>query len=172
MPKERDGIWLGGYGADLWGEHNAAQIHKNDKVNDYLLEKYLNEYIEWHKSTHRFHETYDSDMSKQKRLIIQKWAWASVGFCFGAIIINPNFTHRHSYYLRRTWPLVMSAVGYQWGKKVENENMTMTLMRMNDYFPLEVKRALQTKDFRHLAAFDYKNPGRTLFDEATGKSLS
>ena len=66
----------------------------------------------------------------------------------------------------------MSAVGYQWGKKVENENMTITLMRMNDYFPLEVKRALQTKDFRHLAAFDYKNPGRTLFDTETGKSLS
>ena len=111
-------------------------------------------------------------MRKQKRLICQKWFWAATGFCFGAMIINPNFTHRHSYYLRRTWPVVMSAVGYQWGKKVETENLTCMMMRMNDYFPLEVKRTLQTKDFRHLANFDYKNPGRQLFDSETGKSLS
>ena len=69
MPKERDGVWLGGYGADIFGETNTAQIHKNDKVNDFLLQKYLNEYIDWHKTNHRFHDSYDSDMSKHKRLI-------------------------------------------------------------------------------------------------------
>ena len=70
MPKERDGFWMGGYGSDIWGEHNAAQVHKDDRVNDFLYEKYLNEYINWHKTNHRFHETYDSDMSRQKRLIV------------------------------------------------------------------------------------------------------
>ena len=50
--------------------------------------------------------------------------------------------------------------------------MTNMLLQMNDYFPLEVRRAMQTKDFRHLQTFNYKNPGRQLFDEKTGKSLS
>ena len=45
---------------------------------------------------------------------------------------------------------------------------------MNDYFPLEIKRALQDKDFRHLALFDLDEVSkkRQLFDPATGKSLS
>ena len=49
-------------------------------------------------------------------------------------------------------------------------------MRMNDYLPLEVKRSLRDKDFRHLALFDLdehlKNGKRKMFDEATGKALS
>ena len=46
------------------------------------------------------------------------------------------------------------------------------LLQMYDYMPIEVKRTMQSKDFRHLALFDYRNPGRQLFDEKTGKSLS
>ena len=36
MPKERDGVWMGGYGSDIWGEHNSAQVHKDDRVNDFF----------------------------------------------------------------------------------------------------------------------------------------
>ena len=46
------------------------------------------------------------------------------------------------------------------------------LLRMNDYFPLEVRRALRTDDYRYLALFDANSPGRELFDDVTGKSLS
>ena len=50
----------------------------------------------------------------------------------------------------------------------------MTL-KMNEYFPLEIKRALRDKDFRHIALFDLKQEiesGRQVFDPVTGKSLS
>ena len=45
---------------------------------------------------------------------------------------------------------------------------------MNDYFPLEIKRGLRDKDFRHFALFNLEEEAkkRKLFDEATGKSLS
>ena len=48
------------------------------------------------------------------------------------------------------------------------------MLKMNDYFPLEVKRALRDQDFRHLALFDLEQAAkdRKLFDEKTGKSLS
>ena len=46
------------------------------------------------------------------------------------------------------------------------------MLKMHDYLPLEVKRTLQSKDFRHMAIFDWENPGRRLFDETSGKSLS
>ena len=48
------------------------------------------------------------------------------------------------------------------------------MLKMNDYFPLEVKRALQDKDFRHLGLFDPEEVSKTrmLFDPVTGKSLS
>ena len=50
--------------------------------------------------------------------------------------------------------------------------MLNMLMKMHDYFQLEVKRAMQDKDYRHMALFDWHNPGRKLFDDVTGKSLS
>ena len=49
------------------------------------------------------------------------------------------------------------------------------MLKMHDYFPLEIKRALQDKDFRHLGLFNPSEEGkagRVLFDARTGKSLS
>ena len=46
------------------------------------------------------------------------------------------------------------------------------MLKMYDYLPLEVKRTLQSKDFRHMALFDWEQPDRILFDERSGKSLS
>ena len=52
--------------------------------------------------------------------------------------------------------------------------MVFTMLRMNDYFPLEIKRALRDKNFRHIALFDLEAAAkeRQLFDPVTGKSLS
>ena len=102
----------------------------------------------------------------------QTWGLALAGAGFAAVVINPNFTQRRSYYVRKIVPLLTGTIAYQWGYRCENVHMTNMLLQMNDYFPLEVRRAMQTKDFRHLQTFDYKNPGRQLFDEKTGKSLS
>ena len=48
------------------------------------------------------------------------------------------------------------------------------MLSMNDYFPMEIKRSLQDKDFRHLALLDLEesNKSRQMFDPITGKSLS
>ena len=111
-------------------------------------------------------------MSKQKLMHYQTWALTLGGVAFAAVVINPNFTQRRSYYVRKLVPFMFGVVFYQFGYRCENVHMTNMLLQMNDYFPLEVRRAMQTKDFRHLQTFDYKNPGRQLFDEKTGKSLS
>ena len=172
MSKERDGIWLGGVGSDIFGEHQVAQLAKADRVNDFLLLKYLGDYLSWHAANHRFHDEFKADWTRQKRLQWYTYGLSAGGFIFAATVVNPNFTHRNSYYLRRTWPVFFAMIGYQWGRKLESHNLLCTMLRMNDYFPLEVKRALQTKDFRHLQTFNYKNPDRVLFDSETGKSLS
>ena len=65
---ERDGIWLGGFGSDIFGEHLVAKIAKADPVADYLFVRYLQDYLKWHHSNHHFHETFISDVNKQKRL--------------------------------------------------------------------------------------------------------
>ena len=66
----------------------------------------------------------------------------------------------------------MAIFGYTFGRKVYLDHMTLVNLKMYDYFPMEVKRALRTQDYRYLELFDYKNPGRELFDPETGKSLS
>ena len=63
-------------------------------------------------------------------------------------------------------------VGVAWAKKKESDAILECMLRNYDYFPLEVKRTLQTKDHRHMVDFDYKNSSRQLFDSITGKSLS
>ena len=45
------------------------------------------------------------------------------------------------------------------------------MLKNYDYFPLEVKRTLQDKDFRHIMLFDWENPGRQLYCEKSGKAL-
>ncbi len=42
---ERDSIWLGGVGSDIFGEEGTARQLVEDNVNDHLRNKYLSEYI-------------------------------------------------------------------------------------------------------------------------------
>jgi hypothetical protein len=74
--------------------------------------------------------------------------------------------------LRKISVLGFGLIGYAWGRKKQDFHLLNMLLKMHDYFPLEIKRALQSKDFRHVALFDWENPGRKLFDDVTGKSLS
>ena len=68
--------------------------------------------------------------------------------------------------------MAFGLVAYQYGYRNENIHLTNMMLQMHDYLPVEIKRTLQTKDFRHVQMFDYKNPNRQLFDTASGKSLS
>ena len=80
----------------------------------------------------------------------QKWAIVLASVSFAAVIINPNFTQRRSYYMRKIIPFTFGLIGYQYGYRCENLHMTNMLLQMNDYLPIEVRRAMQTKDFRHV----------------------
>ena len=64
MSQERDGFFLGGIGSDVFGEHNVARLAQKDETNDFLREKYLKEYINWHRANHRFYDNFESDLSK------------------------------------------------------------------------------------------------------------
>ena len=172
MSAGRDGFFLGGIGSDVFGEHTTARNLRQDIVNDYLRNKYLREYLNWHRSNARFYDGFESDLTYQKFMWYQKWALTFGAAAFAAVAINPNFTRRRSYYARKLIPFAFGLVTYQYCYRNENVHMTNMLLQMNEYLPLEVRRTMQTKDYRHVACFDYKNPGRQLFDERTGKSLS
>ena len=48
MSKDRDTIFPGGVGSDIFGEHNVARPNIPDPVNDYLRNQYLADYLKWH----------------------------------------------------------------------------------------------------------------------------
>ena len=52
-------------------------------------------------------------------------------------------------------------VGHAFVKRYYEDQITMTMLKMHDYLPIEVKRAIQDKDFRHLALFDQEEEGKT-----------
>ena len=93
---------------------------------------------------------------------------------FALTVFNPNFTRRRSWYFRKFSVFAFGVIGWNWGNKLYKDQLVFTYMRMNDYFPMEVKRALRDQDFRHLALFDLEEElkNRKMFDEKTGKSLS
>lgn len=167
-----DLLFLGGVGEDIFGETYTARIVRPDPENKYLLMKMLRNYIQWHEVNARFYQGYDSDKQKLKFLGAAKWAWGFAGFVFAGTIVNPNFTHKGSFYFRKVNVVLWSLIFYAWGRKKQDYHLLNMMLKMHDYFPLEIKRALQDKDFRHAALFDWENPGRKLFDEVTGKSLS
>ena len=89
-------------------------------------------------------------MAKVSTLRYQKYAWFLAGVAFAGVIVNPNFTMRRSFYMRKLNPLFFGAIGVQWGNKKEGDHMTNMMLRMHDYFPFEVRRCIETKDFRYL----------------------
>ena len=46
-----------------------------------------------------------------------KYVWFGVGFTFAATIVNPNYTRRTSFYLRKFNVLLWGTIGYAWGRK-------------------------------------------------------
>ena len=75
--------------------------------------------------------------------------------------------------MRKIAILGWGLVGYNLGRRYYEDRVTNTMLRMNDYFPLEVKRALQDKDFRHMFLLNIEeDKTRQFFDPVTGKSLS
>jgi len=129
-------------------------------------------YLKWHVANQKVSPTFHQDVSNlywaQKTMPL----YGIAGFCFAAIVINPNYTRRRSIYLKKFNCLLSAAVCMAWGFKRETERCTTVMLRNYDYFPLEVKRVLATKDYRHMVGFNYENPSRQLWDEKTGKSLS
>ena len=108
------------------------------------------------------------------RMYYYQYASAGAGVLFAGTVWNPNFVKRRSWYMRKIAILGWGLIGYGLGRRYYEDHITMTMLKMNDYFPMEIKRALADKDFRHLALFDLDKVSkeRQLFDPATGKSLS
>ena len=79
---------------------------------------------------------------------------------FALTIWNPNYMKRRSWYMRKVSILFFGNVGWNFNRKFYEDHITNMMLKQNDYYPIEVKRALRDKDFRHLALFDHENPGR------------
>ena len=119
---------MGGIGSDVFGEHNAAQNGAKDRVNDFLRDKFLREYLVWHRANGRFHDSFEDDLKAQKRAYYNKWIMTGSSALFAAVIVNPNFTRRRSYYARKIIPAMFGLVAYQYGYRCENLAMTNLLL--------------------------------------------
>ncbi len=61
---------------------------------------------------------------------------------FAATIFNPNYTLRRSWYLRKFSLFAFGVIGFAYGRKDYENQIVMTMLSMNDYFPVEIKRSL------------------------------
>ena len=137
-----DIFFLGGLGEDIFGETYAARIAKQDQSNKFLLMKFLREYIQWQETNHHFHPTYKQDKQRLITYSYLKYAWGFAGFTFAGVVINPNYTSKNSFFFRKFNVVLWALIGYHWGRKKQEYETLNLMLKMNDYFPLEIKRAL------------------------------
>ncbi len=112
-----DFFWIGGLAEDVFGEANIGQIQKRDKTNSVLLKMQLKEYIKWHEVNAKFYEGYFADKRALVRKRYYKLLYTAMGAGFAGIVINPNFTAKRSFYLRKFNILFFAAIAFQWGRK-------------------------------------------------------
>jgi hypothetical protein len=170
MGKQRDGIWLGGIGSDIFGEVAPARIDFTDRPNDYLVNLYLRSWFSTARKEGRLHKDFEKDLKDLWwKNNFYKFLYVTAGVVFAGVVYNPNYTSRNSFYLRKFTPLFFGAIGYQFYKAQHSKKVTQIMMKNNDYYPLEVKRCLQDKDFRHMVDFNLQK--RPLYSEQSGKAL-
>ena len=167
-----DRLFPSSQGEEIFGEVDRAQITRVDPVNKQLFITMMKDYLQYHEKNFRFYDDYEADKASLYRKRTLKWVYAFTGVLFAAAVVNPNFTSKRSFYLRKINCALWGSIFFAWGQKKEDYHTLNMSMRMNDYFPHEVKRALATKDYRYMALFNWENPDRKLFDDLTGKSLS
>jgi len=68
MGKERDGIFLGGVGSDIFGEEGTARVVPYDRANDSQRTKLLLDYLIYHKKNFKFYDGFENDLSYMYRL--------------------------------------------------------------------------------------------------------
>ena len=158
----------------MFGAEFAGREIIYDSMNKDLFLKMLKNYNQWQYKNGQFHPGFDSDYSKLKRLSYYTYVGFFFGVMFAGTVWNPNFVKRRSWWMRKFSLIGFGYVGMSLAQRYYEDQITNMMLKMNDYFPLEIKRALQDKDFRHLALFDLDEVSkkRQLFDPATGKSLS
>ena len=159
-------------GSDLFEDPSSGRLKFPDPLNKYLFHTLFRDYVLWHETHHHFYPKYESDKRKLKFLHYTQFFWAAGGVLLAGMVINPNYTTPRAFWLRKFNVLLCAWLGFTFGMRNHENHKTLMQLRMLDYFPLEVKRALRTQDYRYLALFDYKNADRELFDKETGKSLS
>ena len=120
------------------------------------------------------HPTFEKDMANIRFWKNMRYVLWGAGALFALTVYNPNFVARRSWYMRKFSVVVFGGVGYAFGNKFYADATTTCWLRMHDYFPMEIKRGLRDKDFRHVALFDLEEALKTreCFDKETGKSLS
>ena len=61
-------------------------------------------------------------MFKNKLNWYKTWTYTLGAIAFAAVVINPNFTRRRSWYARKAIPLACGVVAYQYGYNNENKH--------------------------------------------------
>ena len=162
-------------GEDVFGAEFAGREKVFDAQNKDLFIKMMLNYRMWQEKTGTFHPTFQQDFNRIQRYNYYRYVGAGVGVMFAGVVWNPNFVNRRSWYMRKIAIAAWALVGYEFTNRFFKDQITITMLKMNDYYPLEIKRALQDKDFRHIGLFDPEaetKAGRLLFDPVSGKSLS
>lgn len=106
-----DWLYFDGIGSCVFGEEGTGRTLEPDDVNTALRNKYLAQYLAFASKNGHTHPDFASDVAKLKRLELYTPLYFLMGACFAGIIFNPNYTSRHSFYLRKFTPIFFGVIG-------------------------------------------------------------
>ena len=129
-------------GEDVFGEQFAAREIIYDPQNKDLFLKMLTNYYEWQIKNGKFSPQFRNDLRRLNGYQVVPYFTGAAGVLLAGTVINPNFVKRRSYYMRKLNIFAFGLLAFNLGVRYLEDHITCTMLRMNDYLPLEIKRAL------------------------------
>jgi len=161
---------------ERYGDYYKGRDGKlyKDYAKDYLFHKEYQHYLTWHKQTgQKMYQGAESDLWWEKFWHYGKFVLPVIMGCVGAFVINPNYIRPRSYYAKRIVIAAMAYLGWTFSDYYEHKFREMFNMKMISYFPMEIRRGLESNDWRYFYIFNHKGHGnREVFDKETGYSIS
>ncbi len=158
---------------DVFCESSGRELVA-DYQNRHLFPRMFKNYLDEHKQHQALYPEFEADQARLRHYKRMMYVYGAIGGLFALTVWNPNFIRRRAWYMKKISFATWALIGYQYGRKFYQDELTFTLLKLHDYLPYEAKRALQDQDFRHFALLDVEELTKTrkVWDEKTGKALS
>ena len=121
---------------------SSGKESMSDFQNRHLYPKMMGIYLNQQVATGNMYPEFQADVKRINYYSNMMYVYSGIGALFALTVWNPNFIRRRAWYMKKISLGIWTLIGWQYGRKWWNDEMTFTMLKAYDYLPLEAKRAI------------------------------